>query len=112
MGTPGYVKAGDKLGELAQEMWDIAQHNFEACCRLDKRLGNDYTAYRYAERRIKELEAVAEAVASVEAENQRLQDGIQTLLRFTPYTKEQVGAITALLGGEAGVSVNNTIDTN
>ena len=49
------------MGDLAQEMWDMAQHNFEACCRLDKRLGNNYSAYRYAEQRIAELEAVAEA---------------------------------------------------
>ena len=45
------------MGDLAQEMWDMAQHNFEACCRLDKRLGNNYSAYRYAEQRIAELEA-------------------------------------------------------
>lgn len=44
------------MGDLAQEMWDMAQHNFEACCRLDKRLGNNYSAYRYAEQRIAELE--------------------------------------------------------
>lgn len=44
------------MGDLAQEMWDVAHHNFEACCRLDKRLGNNYSAYRYAEQRIAELE--------------------------------------------------------
>lgn len=53
------------MGDLAQEMWDMAQHNFEACCRLDKRLGNNYSAYRYAEQRIAELEAVAEEAESL-----------------------------------------------
>jgi hypothetical protein len=36
-------------------------------------------------------------IALLEAENQRLRDGVQNLLLFTPYTKEQVGAIAALL---------------
>jgi hypothetical protein len=36
-------------------------------------------------------------IKELEAENQRLRDGVQTLLLFTPYTKGQVGAIAALL---------------